>query len=790
MPCSTDPTATSEFANSPPTDDETEAGGTGARSTVASRPCAGILLGSPASGGGLRYLGRVRSRGRLLLALTTVAALSIASSAPATADTLLADPDLGYVPIEELSYETILRPGKGDDFQSELALRVALRNASVRPQDAIEALVLPRGAQLVGVAVNDGGDWIEADATHLGAELSTPPASTGFRVGVDGPDDDEPEGTGHRDPGTFWVHPLERENPGDLPAVEIVAYGMPSQTTVQVELRLRVSPVLRGGRWQLELPRRHAQIPNLADQRRVIVQGLGEGQQFWVDDVGSGTTPYMVTRSEDAVVVSWDASIASKTQLDGHFEVRPDPAGDSGDVRLVLRLGPSKRVKPDHVLLVVDRSQSGDVQLPKTSEAMFADLLDALPKDTTFDALTFAREAEPLLEADRFESGAAPLVRDRDARKALRQALANTTSAQGTDLRAAMALAGERLAARGAKRPLVVVVTDGMLPLSVGPDAVKSALDAGLGNAKRPELLFVVDDPLLNSRGLPADHPIASLAAGLGARLSLETVANVGPNQIPELLAAPRVLGELDLGLPSNVVLDDALPSGLVAGDFVVLEGTYTGRAPSKLDVRGRLGRSKVSATFKAKRRKSTEVLVVALREGDRERAAEEGLLMPRWYTASMRRATTKNIAQAGRVGWEATGQLDAAIVHRQLRTRVLPRARACYNRALSRNQVLAGRVELSMEFGKGEVMMASVSSSELNHPDPKLLSCLDAAAWAMDVPAGHLDTQVYRVQYPLEFVAPEGGNPPSTGEQDDPMFERLLESAEVLADYQNHLDD
>lgn len=695
----------------------------------------------------------------LVCALATAPGLS-------RADTIHADPKLGYVPIEELSYETIVRPGKG--FETELDLRVALHNSSVNSQDGVLALVLPRGSELLGVAINEGGDWVEADAGE---------------VHFDG---EEPE-EGRRDPGTFWIRPLERGSTADLPAVEIVAYGMGSRATVQVELRLRVRPTLRGDRWQLDLPRRHAKAPSLVDQRRVIVQGLPKGDDFWIDDAPSGGSPYMVTRSEDAITVSWPARLKNQAQLDGSYELRPDPDGKGGRLRMVLRLGPSKPVKPDHVVLIVDRSKSGSSSLPKDSGRVFAQLLDSLPPGTTFDALTFARTAEGLLDPQRVESGKAPRADDEQARTELARSLAATVPGQGTDLRAAMELVGERLAERGAKRPLVLVVTDGMLPPSVDAAAVDQALRGELGKAARPELLFVVDDPLLNARGLPANHPIASLAAGLGARISLETVAKLGPSETAELLAAPRVLGKLSLSLPDSVVLDDVLPEGLVAGDFVVLEGSYEGRAPSRVTVRGRLGKARVKTSFRARKRPAEpEVLVAALREADRERAVGEGFVLPDWYTPSMRRETQLNLEQAGRVGWQATGQLDNAIIHRQLRTRVLPRARACYNKALARNQVLSGAVRLEMEVGKGEVMMAGVGETELNYDAPKLLRCLESAAWSMDVPAGNLDATVYRISYPLSFTAPEGGVAPKTGER-DPMFERLLESADALADYQNH---
>lgn len=693
--------------------------------------------------------------------------LACLASSAVEADTLDVDPAAGYVPIDELSYETIIRPGAG--FEAELAIRIALQNTSAASQDTVMALALPQGSELTGVSISSGGDWIEGQVSRLNKRSRD----------VD---------RGRRDPGTVFVRELPPANLGDLPGAEIVAFGLDSQSTTQIELRLRVFPTLRGDRWHFDLPRRHAEIPNLVDQRRVIVQGLPDGENFWIDGASSNGTPYMVTRSEDAITVSWTAKRKVTAELDGSYEVSRDPDGEGGRVRLVLRLGPSKPVAPDHVLLVVDRSQSGSSALPKQSSRMFGQLLDSLPAGTTFDAITFAREAERLLDPKRFEGGKAPRTDDKQARAELSQSLEITVAGQGTDLRAAMELAGKQLAIRKAKQPLIVVVTDGMLPPSIGADAINQALGDALGKAARPEILFVVDDPLLSSRGLPAEHPIADLAAGLGARISLETLANLGADDIAELLAAPKVLGDLSVNLPETVVLDQPLPSGLVAGDFVVLEGSYGGKPPSKVTVRGRFGKTKVSASFSAaKRAPRPAAIAAAIREDDRTRAAEEGLVMPSWYTASMRRVSSMNLAQAGRVGWQATGQLDSNIIARALRTRVLPRARACYNQALSRNQVLSGRIELRLEVGKGEVMMVGLGAVQLNYGDDRLLACVESAGWAMDVPAGNLDTQIYVINYPLEFTAPAGGEPPRTGEAADPMLERLVRSAEVLADYQNH---
>lgn len=707
---------------------------------------------------------------RVVAAAVFTCSLTTPSLEGARADTLEVDPSIGYVPIDELSYETIIRPGVG--YEAELALRVALENTSAKSQDMVMAVGVPYGSELIGISIAQGSDWIEGKVSKV-SEGSHGDAAKG-----------------RRDPGTVFARELEPA-PGELPAVEVVAFGMTSRSTTQVELRLRVHPSLRGDRWQLDLPRRNAELPNFSEQRRVIVQGLPDGDEFWIDGTPSGSAPYMVTRVEDAISVSWPARLASSAALDGSYEISRDSDGQGGRLRLVLRLGPSQPIAPDHVMLVVDRSQSGSSSLPRESGRMFNHLLDSLPEATTFDAITFAREAERLIDPVRFEGGDAPRADDADARAELTRSLGIVVPGQGTDLRAAMQLAGQQLADRGAKRPLIVVVTDGMLPHGISAQEVGDALGGALGKSKRPDILFVVDDPLLNLRGLPADHAIANLAAKLGARISLETLANLGPSEIDELLAAPNVLGDLAVSLPETVALDEPLPVGLVAGDFVAIEGTYGGRPPSSVTVRGRLGKSKISATFKpAKRDPRPQAVAAALLEADRDQAGEEGLVLPDWYTPSMRRTTEMNISQAGKVGFVATGQLDVDIIQRQLRTRVLPRARACYNQALTRNQVIAGRIDLRMEVGKGEVMMAELTKAELNYDDARLIECLEDSAWAMDVPAGNLDTQVYVINYPLEFVAPEGGQPPRTGETRDPMFERLIRSADVLSDYQNHHPD
>jgi hypothetical protein len=229
------------------------------------------------------------------------------------------------------------------------------------------------------------------------------------------------------------------------------------------------------------------------------------------------------------------------------------------------------------------------------------------------------------------------------------------------------------------------------------------------------------------------------------------------------MLSAPRMLGALATNLPEGMRLDDPMPPGLVAGNVMLLRGHYVGKPAPKLTLRGALGTQKVSRTVRARVQAEQPEALAGVVEGDLADAASEGFVLPPWYDETQRRSAAQGVAQASRYGYEPKGFLDKKIFRNYLTTRVLPRARACYNRALSRNTTQAGRVTLEMEVGKGEVMHAHTAHSKLEVEDAKLVTCMTEAAWALDIPAGKLDDQIYRIRYPLRLIAPEGGKPTGT---------------------------
>lgn len=697
-----------------------------------------------------------KTTSRLLLAFAAKALViagvaGVVSTAPSTAqaDQISAeqrDDEAGYMAFEELAYEAIV--DASSDYAATLRVRVALHNSSLSTRDVVHTLGLPFASQVVGLRVARDGVWKDGMASPLL---------------------DEP---GRRDPGSVYVRGLSPASRTDIPGAEVVAFGLEPNTTTQIEVEVRVFPRLRGSRWELDLPARGVGSRSLASERRVLVKGLGKRENFWVDEESNADSPYIKTRPDDMVTVAWPAKLQSTQLLEAQLETSPGPAGfDDGTLRLYVRLGQSQPVKPDHVIVLFDRSLSTPKSMDEHSLRMTGGLLDALPKSTTYDALTFNRHVQPLLD----DLDKPAKAHDVAQRATLAKKLAAAPRGQGTDLANALARAAER-AKKHRGRTLIVVATDGMFPAQVSPHDIRDAFDAAAAKRQRPDILFVVDEPMLQRSGISISHPVARLAATLGARISLESIANLSTEKAAALLNAPSVLANLGVVLPEGVTLEDSLPPGLVAGSFAVLRGRYVGKPPKKLTLTGRLGNKSVRRAIKATERPNQPDAIAASVAGDITDVAGEGFAEPPWYRTAQRREARRAITQAGRAGRQQRGYLDQKIFRYYLTTRVLPRARTCYNRALNRLPTQGGRVMLEIEVGKGEVMLARTKEADLDTPDPKLVKCMTEAAWALDIPSGKLDDQIYRLRYPLNLIAPEEGKlTGSVTQLSDDVMEILL---------------
>lgn len=681
----------------------------------------------------------------MLLGLTLASA-----SRPASADMLHTDPqrnpDVGYTPVQERSYEVIV--GETKSYQTELRLRVALRNSSSQKQDALLTLALPRESSIRGLRVGRDGTWSNGNITAIAAETS-----------------------GRREPGVVYLRALEPEAAGDLPGAELIAFSLEPSSTTQVELILDVLPQLRGDRWEIEMPGRGDRRFGLSDERRVLVKDPQDKGKptFWVDGNGNDGQKVMLSNPENSALIAWPAKEVGQSRtnkLDIHYTARRDPSRDGGEFKMFLRLGPATTLKPDHVVVLIDRSRSTDSAMHREAVNLVGALFDHLPSSATFDAITFAREPTPLVRSPasaKAEGRRArwPSVRDGKARARLADQLDEQRREQGTDIANALALAGARVRERNAKRPLILVLTDGMLPPGRPAGAVRAVYEQSLrGVRNRPELLFFIDEPLLTHEGIAPSHPAAVLAGTLDARIRLDRLEKRDPD-IKALLSSPRVVSSLNIKLPRRAALDSEPPSGLVSGHVLVAKGTYQGGKPPPVNVHARGGTINFQATARAKLEGvAPPALAAAVGGGDPDKAARDGFIRPPWVTRRDRRLAQLTITWAGRGGQRARGYLDRRIFRNYLGTRVYPRARACYNEALARNEVLGGRVTLELEVGKGEVMFTAIAQQELNHADARFEDCLVEAAWALDIPAGTGDDRIYRVRYPLNFSPPRGGRP------------------------------
>lgn len=663
----------------------------------------------------------------------------------------------GYSAVEELSYEVFVEPNAKRPGRATVLIRQTLLNSVSEPHDAVSTLGVPPNARVVGLRVARNGEWREG----LDTDVSTRPDK------------------GQREPGDVFAQLIPPAQTGAVGGIEIVAYAIEGNATIQVEVELDVPVAVRGKRWELELPPRARQTSVLKSERRISVRGLDD-EEFWVDGIGSGGDPTIVIDHDEFPLIQWPAHLGKGPTLASNLDVTPDVFGSGGRFRLQVRLGQDRMNTPQHVVLLIDQSSSTDAKLQKHARTMVRELFGQLPADTTFDAIGFHQSATPLVALDVGYGS----VDDPNDVGELDRALAAGQQHEGSDLSQAIELAAARMQARGAKNNAIVVVTDGMMPTGPGSDGMESRFTQALGKQRRPEIIFMVDDPLLHQRGVPGDHPVAKAAARLGARVTLQDLARADqPNDGP-LLAAPRVLGELGLSLPKGVTLDAPLPNAIIAGQYVVIEGHYEAEYPRSLRLKGRLGKRKLSVTAKARRTgKVPDAVAASLDpEADRQALAESGFAFPEWYTRNAMQASRVAIERAGRNAAPARGSLTSDIFLRYLRQRVLPRSQACYRSAVNRDPRLAGRVTFDFEIGKGEVMLASVSAAELTLEDESFESCLEQAAWAMRVPKSSLDDQIYRVRYPINFHAPQDAPDTVKSDGSDPIVDLLVNSADILA--------
>jgi len=688
-----------------------------------------------------------------------VALLCVLGPRAALADRILVEPnprDRGYIPIEELSHEILIEPSEG--FDALMRVRTALYNASNTTEDFVHLIALPADAELIGVRTARDGIWSEDEVVHSGDGVQAPRRLD--EVGV----------------ADFTAFATSLETRGTkLAAAKVFGWGIESGETVQVELLVRVRPTLRGSRWTVDLPRRGTQQV-IHDRRGVLVRNPTGSGKFWVDNQ-MYERAVVDTRGADGATIAWTANLGRGRGLLGQAEAVPNlPAdGAGGTLRLYLQAGTMPHRTPDHLSFLFDASSSVRSDLRSDALRVARHLLSSRHDEFTVDALAFHREVVPLLPTPVLASSALNL--DASFRRA---GLLDAPPRAGTNIVAALQSALRRVP-EGSKIPTLVVFSDGMFPRVA--DAPINELLALIQRASQPpQIVLVIDDPLLARTGLGARHPASEFAAQIGARIRSIELNTLDSYDIEGILSAPRVVGDIRVR-STNTIKFGEYPTDLIGGNIEIVEGTYrTAKPPKSITVRALSGRTRMRAKVPVRTVPRRGRAFVSTADEIQRDGLAESLQAPRWYRESMEEAFRAELGRASFNAHDRVGMLSQELMSLYLRRRVLPLVRACYNEALKRDGTIGGRVIMSYQIAKGEVMMASVSTRSLTTADPVFDQCLERAAWKLEVPAGRLDTQRYDVRYPVQLTPPEGGKAPSLDSELSPLVKMMLSGAEILA--------
>jgi Arc/MetJ family transcription regulator len=701
-------------------------------------------------------------------------------------------------------------------------------------------------ADLHQVIVNQGDRDTEVfysfdlprDAAVIGADVRLPNGRSGRSSAVDSRSifrfvsDDAVRGA--PDLGLLrMVDPSDRVDEATT-RYELRVYPVPAGKTAVISIRWIAPLRYRDGRLTLRLADRGA-AANLV-REHVEVSWRAPSGARGLREIRVGET--RAAGSDDArrpIQLRFDAPVGS----DLVFEARPVFAsgqpllaelatvpikGDRGAFAFTL-LAPKGPVEKGHqfdrILLVLDASRSMG-QGGLAAEKILADaLLTGAAATAGADAVVFDRSVRPVmgsLSTDR------KILRDR-----VNKALSTTSPANGSDLGGALGEVGSALrkvvgspgtppTALGRDRPaanLVVIVTDGVLPLEFDENEAASRIGTTALNEARVSTVLLVPDqaPLPElDRG-----PLADLARRTGGRMVAVRTADAAARAqtLFAELGQPAPVRDIQVTYSGAEVSSGAdLPGHLESGEGAILLGWYSGRRPThaaiRADLRGksfvtksRPGGSLLSAAAIPLTLVGRPTSEIAFDEGDQRvatrtdpreasvnAAARAGVATSLSSLIVLDPAdgfATDRLAMARKWGWSQyrrfpppaeravgevpvrpqvppsslnnvvlprrTGELDRTIVERLMKQYVVPRARACYERALRREPTLTGAVTIQLEMIRGVVLDARLAKTNLTNST--LASCLIDAAYATPVPRvalGDASEVVVVARYPLRF--------------------------------------
>lgn len=595
---------------------------------------------------------------------------------------------------------------------------------------------------------------------------------------------------------------------------ELRVYPIPTSKAVTAKIRW-VQPLrYSAGRLALRLPERGGK--GLARERVRLTMRPPTGARGFGSVYAAGKRVSKQSARVNARFLApprGDLVIEAAPRFTGkgpQLEVAAVPFGTNRGAVVFSALRPPPKARTsalryERVLFLVDVSRSMGSAGMAASRHIVEGLLTRAPAQVSVEVVTFDRAATRMF--GRFLKND-PKTRQRLLTNLLRNKLDN-----GSDLGAALDTARTifktdklpYLPPMGIRRglrasTLIVIVSDGFTPMDLIPRRASDRLgDAALKASALLSVTLVPDvAPTPDLRG----GPLAHLARMTNGRVV--TVRYGEARQRSGTLAAemvkPAPLRIISLAAPVGTTLKlPPLPTRLQPGHGIVAIGSYTGKTPAGLTftvqsrsierkLRARAARARtrdaaralgltaaassgVPAGMLAASQRWPVVtphgaLVGLVADGfARDRVA----LASRWGASLFRRLPPPPEREAGhrfrrfrehripapevkQRPYRKTGSLDRAIVRRLLRTYVFPKAKACYQRALSAKPNLTGSLILYMEIARGEVQQADIRRSTFTN---SINDCVEKAAYGVQVPRvaiGSDPERVSVVRYPLGF--------------------------------------
>jgi len=431
----------------------------------------------------------------------------------------------------------------------------------------------------------------------------------------------------------------------------------------------------------------------------------------------------------------------------------------SAPLAFSVRAHPSEALAPwpDLVLFVVDRSRSvGPAGLAVERDTL-KETVERLPAGTRVQVVFFDRTARALFPA--------PRPATREVLTAIDEAMLPDTLANGSDFAAAAEVAGQVLrdqAALGTSAAWAMLLTDGAFQAPL----TRAKLAAAFGDLGAVGGLHVAALAVRPREDAPfAPDTEASLRAFAGAARAPHVVRSFREDQkkeaVADLLADLRAGGELEQVALTSGRTDVPLPGTLSPSEARTgLLSTPFGDRPlpsawswSDAGKRAR-GAARVAVTDSA--------TLAALAAPPRA-----GVMATPWLAVLVE--PLKAPPPPPPVP-PAAGSLERSVVRDHLSLRFLPRARACYQKRVGMTAALRdldGRVRLGLDLARGELVGVEILGQSLGRGDDgapvaetpaekaaiaNILTCLEEAAYLLDVPRTYMSDEGVRAVLNLHF--------------------------------------